>query len=124
MGDSHPALLFEMDCDSLVVLVQLWLIRQNFFVVRSFELDSVCSPLSYLACQHDPWEEYECRLVILAVHRDDIGSFPLVLHGHGDETKICCVGSQPLPGALVRCLEDVRQDEQLLKDKLTNGKSA
>lgn len=123
MGDNRPALTFEMDCDSVVVLLQVWLISQSFLVVRSFELDSACSSLSDLACPHKPWEVCECRLVILAVFRDDIGSFPLILHGDGDETKIYSVNSRPLPVALERCLDDALRDELTIKDKLSNGKS-
>ncbi len=122
MGDKRPALVFEMDCDSVVVLLQIWLFRQNFLAVRNFELDSACSSLSDLACPHSPGEVCNCRLVILAIYRDDIGSFPLVLHGHGDETIICSVGSRLLPIALERCLEDARHDERALKDKVTKGK--
>ena len=123
MGDNRPDLTFEMDCDSVVVLLQVWVISQSFFVVRNFELDSACSSLSDLDCPHHPGEVCECRLVILAVYRDDIGSFPLVLHGHGNETKICSVGFRPLPVALERCLVNAQQDEQSLKEKLNNWKS-
>jgi hypothetical protein len=123
MGHNRPALVFDMDCDSVVVLLQIWLIRQSFLAVCSFELDSACSSLYDLACPHHLGEVCECRLVILAVYRDDIGSFPLVLHGHGDETKIYSVGSRPLPDALERCLENAWHDERVLKDRLINEKS-
>ena len=118
MGDNRPALTFELDCDSAVVLLQICLSRQNFRAIRSFELASACSSLSDPACPHHPGEVCECRLVTLAVYRDDIGSIPLVLHGHGYETEICSVGSRPLPIALERCLENARHDEQALKDIL------
>ncbi len=116
MGDNRPALTFEMDCDSVVVLLQIWLIRQSFVVVQNFELASACSSLSDLACPHHPGEVCECRLVILAVYRDDIGAIPVVLHGHGDKTDICSVGSRPLPVALELCLENARYHELALKD--------
>jgi hypothetical protein len=118
MGDNRSTLTFELDCDSAVVLLQIFLSRQNFLLVRSFELDSACSSLSDSTCPHHPGKVCECRLVILAVYRDDIGSFPLVLHGHGDKTDICSVGSRPLPVALELCLENARHDEQALNDKL------
>jgi hypothetical protein len=123
MEDKRSALMFEMDCDSVVDFLQGWLIMQSFLVVRNFELDSACSSLSDLACPHSPGEACECCLVILAVYREDIGSFPLVLHGHGDETTISSVSSQPLPVALERCLENVRHDQKALKEKLIEGKS-
>jgi hypothetical protein len=123
MGHNRPVLTFGLDCDLVVVLLQVYLTRESFLVVSSFELHSACSSLSDLACPHHPREVCECRLVILAVYRDDIGSFPLVLHGHGDETEIGNIGARPLPISLERCLENAWHDERVLKDSLINEKS-
>jgi len=118
VGDNRPALTLEMDCDSAVALLQICLNRQGFCAMHGFELASACASLSDPACPHDHGEVCECRLVILAVYRDDIGSIPLVLHGHGHETEICSVGSRPLPVALESCLENASHDERSLKVKL------
>jgi len=118
MGDNRSALTFELDVDSTVELLQICLSRQSFRVKRSFELESACSSLSDPTCPHHPGEVCECRLVTLAIYRDDIGAIPLVLHGHGHETEICSVGSRPLPVALESCLENASHDERSLKDKL------
>ena len=118
MEDNRPALTFEMDCDSADALLQICLHKQGFRALHSFELASACASLSNPACPHHPGEVCECRLVTLSVYRDDIGAYPLVLHGHGNETKICSIGSQPLPIALDRCLENARHDGRALKDKL------
>ena len=118
MGDNRSSLTLEMDCDSAVALLQICLKRQGFCAMHGFELASACSSLSDPACPHHPGEVCECRLVILAVYRDDIGSIPLVLHGYRDETDVCSVGSRPLPVALESCLENASHDERSLKVKL------
>ena len=118
MEEIHPALTFRMDCDSVLDLLRIWLIRQSFLVVRNFELDSACSSLSELACPHNPGEICDCHLVILVVYRDDVGSFPLALHWHGDETQIRSIGSRPMPAAIEHCLENAHHDEQMLLQRL------
>lgn len=118
MEDNRPALTLEMDCDSAVALLQICLNRQGFCAIHGFELASACASLSDSACPHHPGEVCECRLVTLAVYRDDIGSVPLVLHGHGYATEICSVGPKPLPVVLEHCLNDARHEELVIKSKL------
>ncbi|MBU4226378.1 MAG: hypothetical protein KKC71_11245 [Chloroflexi bacterium] len=118
MENYRPALTLELDCDSALALLQICLNRQGFRSIHSFELASACASPSDPACPHHPGEVCECRLVTLTVYIDDIGSIPLVLHGHGYATEIYSVGPKPLPVVLEHCLNDARREELVIKSKL------
>jgi hypothetical protein len=124
MEQINPFLIFNLDCDSTLALLTICLRNRGFHTLHSFELNSACASFSDPTCPHHPGQTCECRLVTLAVYREDIGVIPLVLHGHAYKTEISNVSARLLPVVLMDCLEQTHHEEQVLKTRLSLSEQA
>ena len=124
MTGQTPLLIVELDYVSTLGLLQFCLNKHCFSAIQSFELGSACALFSDPTCPHHPGEICECHLITLNVYRDDIGTNPLVLHGHDNQTEIWNVNSQPLPLALDECLKYAVREEQYLKGMMGSSEAS
>lgn len=95
-----PDLILDADCETAVAQVTFHLSREDFHVVRSFDLFSACATVMEGVCPHSGMAPCACQLAVLLVYGRARLPVSLVLRQHGWQTELCLMGAEwpPLAG--------------------------
>ena len=102
----------DMDTETTIAHLTLWLTSQGLRIVRSFDLQSACASFTDRICPHHGDYPCDCQLVVLLVYGAEASPASIMLHTHRGKTDVDLVDSpnnhfcQQLEKIIRRIIED------------------